>query len=53
MTHCTDCGRPVTLRKMITKEIGEWLCVACNVTFLGSSERPVEAIGHRDSHNTA
>ena len=26
MTHCTDCGRPVTLRKMITKEIGEWLC---------------------------
>ena len=53
MTHCPDCGGVVQLRRRLAAEIGEWLCEACNVTFLRGAERPVEAIGHRDSHNTA
>ena len=53
MTHCEDCHGKVELRKMITAEIGEWECRSCRITFLRSSERPVEAIGDRDSHNTA
>ena len=36
MTHCEDCGRPVTLRRKLGDLLAEWLCAHCNVTYLRS-----------------